>query len=92
MFPFTIHSRTEQTLMQMDTEIKKSLNTESMDVDKCVAILEDVSKVIASNFSLVCSRNSSVYLKEIFNKNCCFASVCLFVCLSVCLSFCLSMT
>jgi len=38
-------SRAEQTLMQMDTEIKKSLSTENMDINKCAAILDDLSKV-----------------------------------------------
>ncbi|CAG5117146.1 unnamed protein product, partial [Candidula unifasciata] len=36
-------SLAENTLIQMDTEIKKALNIESLDIDKCVAILEDLA-------------------------------------------------
>uniref|UniRef100_A0A0B7B815 PWWP domain-containing protein n=1 Tax=Arion vulgaris TaxID=1028688 RepID=A0A0B7B815_9EUPU len=38
-------SLAENTLIQMDTEIKKALNIESLDIDKCVAILEDLAAI-----------------------------------------------
>ncbi|KAH9493036.1 hypothetical protein Btru_022582 [Bulinus truncatus] len=38
-------SLAENTLIQMDTEIKKALKIDSLDIDKCVAILEDLSNI-----------------------------------------------